>query len=89
MQLATLQQSRLPEAIRGIREELKRNSDSAVLWRLPGAALLRNGAVDGTPEYEEAIAAFYDSILMPTFRIPTLLKQDRASAAHRIPLERR
>src|SRR5579885_876886 len=58
MQLATIQQSRLPEAIGGLRRELSRNGKSAVLWYLLGAALIRNGAAADSAEFEEALSAF-------------------------------
>ncbi len=55
MQLATIQQSRLPDAIRGLRQELSRNGRSAVLWYLLGAALIRNGRAE---DQDEAVSAF-------------------------------
>jgi tetratricopeptide (TPR) repeat protein len=54
-QLATIQQSRLPDAIRGLRQELSRNGQSAVLWYLLGAALIRNGRAE---DQDEAVSAF-------------------------------
>ena len=62
MQLATIQQSRLPDAIKGLKQELSRNKESAVLWYLLGAALLRNGATAGSPEHAEAVSAFQNAI---------------------------
>lgn len=55
MQLATIQQSRLPDAIHGLRQELSRHGQSAVLWYLLGAALIRNGRAE---DQDEAVLAF-------------------------------
>ena len=61
-ELAGIQQNRLPETITGLREKVKRNESSPVLWYLLGWALVRNGAGDGTPEFLEAQADFRKAI---------------------------
>lgn len=62
MELAAIQQSRLPEAIRDLREKVRRNNGSGVLWYLLGAALIRGGAQEGDREHAEAVAAFQQAM---------------------------
>ncbi len=61
-ELAGIQQSRLPEAIVSLREKVRKNGDSPILWYLLGWALIRTGVQEGTPEFAEAQAAFRKSM---------------------------
>ncbi|HVX65470.1 MAG TPA: tetratricopeptide repeat protein [Bryobacteraceae bacterium] len=58
IELSAIQQSRLAEAAVSLRERIKRNPDSPVLWYLLGSSLIRSGADAGSPEFTEAEAAF-------------------------------
>ena len=60
--LATIQQSRLGDAIADLRRQLTQKPRSGMLWYLLGTALNRTGAADGSPEQQEAISAFRKSL---------------------------
>ncbi len=60
LDLAAIQQSRLGAAIDDLRRKLEQQNDSAVLWYLLGAALVRSGAEQGTSR--EAITAFQNAV---------------------------
>jgi tetratricopeptide (TPR) repeat protein len=62
MQLASVQQSHLAEAIAGLRQQLKERPKSAVLWYLLGSALTHGGVADKSPEQREAAFAYRKSI---------------------------
>ena len=62
IELSAIQQSRLAEATVSLREKVKRNPDSPVLWYLLGSSLIRSGASEGSPEYAEAESAFRNSM---------------------------
>lgn len=91
MQLANIQQSRLGGAIQQLRQDLRKNPESGVLWYLLGSALTRRGAADGSPEQEEAAAAFQKAMkLAPQLPYPWIemgkihMRRHRADEA--IPL---
>jgi tetratricopeptide (TPR) repeat protein len=62
IELSAIQQSRLTDAAASLREKVKRNPDSPVLWYLLGSSLIRSGADVGSPEFSEAETAFRNSM---------------------------
>jgi Flp pilus assembly protein TadD len=58
LQLATIQRSRLPEAIAGLRRQVTEKPRSGILRCLLGMALVRNGVNAGSTEEQEAMDAF-------------------------------
>jgi tetratricopeptide (TPR) repeat protein len=62
IELSAIQQSRLAEATASLREKVKRNPDSPVLWYLLGSSLIRSGADVGAPEFAEAETAFRNAM---------------------------
>lgn len=62
LQLATIQRSRLPEAIAGLRQQVREKPHSGILQCLLGMALVRDGVHSGSPEEQEAMEAFRQAI---------------------------
>lgn len=62
MELANIRQSRLGDAIEDLRRKVKEQPQGAMLWYLLGKATMLNGAQSGSPEFDEALAAFQNAI---------------------------
>jgi tetratricopeptide (TPR) repeat protein len=64
MQLATLQENHVDQAIAGLRQQVKERPESAMLWYLLGSALTHGGAPDGSAEQQEAESAYRKALAL-------------------------